>query len=286
MKKRLIPLLILFTALLSLNACQEFDADIDLPLGEKSLVMSAFLSPEDTLIRVWAFYTVPTIGKSDQENNYVADGLVTISDGITTDTLYFDYESRSYFLMMNEYPIEGGKSYTIRVKDTEGRIASAICTVPETGLLNFDYQVDSVVHANGTVNYIFRMEWDDVPGQIRYYRTDAELMYMTEDTTREIYEFFDEELKPSVRELHKGSGTGGRMSITYTSTAIPPAVFKLFNLMLYNTDENYYLFHLNNNGLNINFLPIYEPTENYTNVKGGLGILGAYNNMNHTYINN
>ena len=163
----------LFSCLiLTVISCQTIVEGVDLPYQER-LVITSFISPQDTIIEVKVSKTTPTTGKFyynkpregfDQEGNYLPLEGVTIemSDGQRTvnvplsEIVYpknlspdpkkqgqIEYAKRKgYFLKTKDFPIVAGKSYNLIAKAPNLPTATASCNIPLRKLTASDYQIN------------------------------------------------------------------------------------------------------------------------------------------------
>ena len=162
----------LFSCLiLTVMSCQTIVEGVDLPYQER-LVITSFISPQDTIIEVKVSKTTPTTGKFyynkpregfDQEGNYLPLEGVTIemSDGQRTVNVplseitypkqlssdpkkqgQIEYAKRKgYFLKTKDFPIVAGKSYSLIAKAPNLPTATALCNIPLRKLTTSDYQI-------------------------------------------------------------------------------------------------------------------------------------------------
>ena len=193
--RKLKYILIVFTFIIT--ACQDYESDINIKPAEPQLVLSAFLSPRDTITYVYLNQTTPTLGDSDQDP-FVRDAIIILSDGSFSDTLQFDSMNDSYSTYRS---IESDKTYTITAL-YDGKKAVGTCTVLPESPVDFRYTVDSVIN-NDQIKYIVYYEWTDSSLSIAqtYYRTDVELQYIE---LGEIYNFGAQNLKPNKPNIQKG----------------------------------------------------------------------------------
>jgi hypothetical protein len=200
--------------------------------------------------------------------------VVYITDGVDTFYLNYNFNSQAYTSLDKLKP---ETKYTIKATCPDGRWAEATCSTLADVPLDFEYTIDSVV-SGGSVKYTVNITWIDSANYSQsYYRVDAELSYLLIDTVNQIYNFIQEELSPSVKEVMPGAGFNKMMSIQYKSNLAPRHTSKFLTLHLLTVDEDYYKFELmkkNNNG----GFPNYEFTELYSNVKNGFGIIATYHN--------
>lgn len=254
------------------SACEELESDIDIKPGESKLVLSAYLTPSDSVIKLQLNQTIPLLGEGKDPN--VVGALVTMSDGSTVDTFIYNADE-----MMYQLPkiVEAGKTYTIKAVALDGRWVEASTTIPAQANLDFDYTIDSVVTTD-KIEYIVNMQWTDVSTSNKvYYRTDAELYYVIIDTLTGTFQFITKELGSSTSELMLPAGTGQTMRMVYKSEKEARNIMKFLELHLLMADEEYYKFELAKKN-NYSGFPNYEYTRLYSNVKNGFGIVASYNN--------
>lgn len=266
--KRLIYILTLISFVYT--ACEEYDADIDIPTSEPKLVLTAFLSPRDTETYIFVNKTLPTLGNSENQDPFLSNATVILSDGVFFDTVQYNNDAQCY---ITKRIVESGKTYN--VKAIYGDLqAEANCTVLTEQVLDFNYTLDSIVQ-NGFVKYIVKLEWNDSVATIpqTYYRTDVELQYFVLDT---IFNFGSQNLITKSAKTMRGTGFNTDMSIVYESTFVPRNSIKFIDMHLFMVDEDYYKFEISDKG-NSSFIN-YESKNVYSNVKGGLGIVASYNN--------
>jgi hypothetical protein len=266
--RRLICILTLLSIVFT--ACEEYEADIEIPAAETKLVLTAFLSPRDTETYIFLYKTSPTLGGSENQDPAVKNARVVLSDGIYFDTLSYNLDAQCY---VTRRIIESSKTYKVQAIYGELK-AEAICTVLPEVPLDFNYTIDSVVQ-NDLIKYIVKLNWKDSVANISqtYYRSDVELQYFVLDT---VFNFGSQNMKASTPKTVKGTGYNTGMSIVYESTFIPRNSIKFIDMHLFMVDEDYYKFEISEKG-NSGFIN-YEVQSIYSNVKGGLGIVASYNN--------
>lgn len=254
------------------TSCNEYDSDISINEGQPKLVLNAFISPTDTLVRVYLTQTVPTLGTSSDPNVY--DAVIVITDGTNTDTMQFNFGENVYTSTIQILP---STTYTFNAKTPDGRWVEATCTTLPDIPLEYTYILDSVVNGN-KVTYSVTINWKDSTSIAKtYYKTDAELMYLVIDTINQTYNFVQEQLIPNKLETMAGAGFNQPMSIVYKSNAEARNVMKFMEIHLLMVDEEYYKFDLAKEN-SIGGFPNFEYSKIYTNVKNGLGIVASYNN--------
>lgn len=264
--------LILILGSLFLASCEEIDSDIDIKAGESKLVMSGFISPSDTAVRIYLNQSQPMIGPQLDPN--VRNAVVTLSDGINVDTLFYFDEEQVYYL---DKQVQSNTTYTVRAELPDGRWVEATCTTLEERSIDFSYSIDTAIK-NNKIEYTVTMDWiDNTTGGNVYYRTDAEMYYLIIDTLTQVYQFITTELEPNVSEVNKGAGFNQPMQVVYKSNLEVRNIEKYLELHLIMIDEEYYKFEQTKKN-NYSGIGTYDYTKMYSNVKNGLGIVASYHN--------
>ncbi|WP_077923740.1 DUF4249 domain-containing protein [Spirosoma sp. 209] len=273
--------------------------------GEK-LVVTCFISPQDTVLVALVTRSLPVLGTADPilTPTSVRDATVTLSDGSQTITMTstigrlpliaYDYRADA-----REMPIIVGKTYTLTVSVPDGRQVTARCTVP--GPVPIDQVVldSSITNEFGltTKNYHARLRWRDPAGQPNYYRVagDNEYTYRSQyvptpggpvkDTlikTRSGWTFNNGSTTTDIgRDGQEIVSQRARLAIAYSWINGQQQVSRPtgpINAYLLSVDENYYRYHDSVERQNeVGGNPFAEPVPIQTNVQGGLGCFGAYN---------
>ncbi len=254
------------------SACEELESDIDIKPGESKLVLNAYLTPNDSVVKVHLTQTIPLLGEGIDPN--INNAIITITDGTTTDTFY--YETNEMLYLLNK-TLESDKTYTIKAVTMDGRWVEASTTIPKQANLDFTYNIDSII-TNDKIEYIVTLDWTDVNvNENVYYRTDAELYYVIIDTLTGNFQLITKELLSNTSEIMKPVGNGQNMRIVYKSDKELRNIMKYLELHMLMVDEEYYRFELEKKN-NYSGFPNYEYTRLYSNVRNGFGIVASYNN--------
>jgi hypothetical protein len=266
-------------------SCEKDVKNIKLLQGESKLVVTSFISPQDTFLRVSVVKSVPAIGKSSLSSDNMRDATVRMSDGSNWVNLLYNEEQRAFLADARSLPVIPGNTYFLEVTDTEGRKAEASCTVPVNQDISLAIAIDSAKAQYGDyMEYFMTMKWQDTPVEINYYRIFAEISTNHETTGTTYYQpvYFED----SYNNINLYTDTrldGARFSSMKGSIYKPsyspqnPVVTTLHGYLL-NTDEHYYRYHQSlNNSFNVDGNPFAEPVLIYSNVQGGLGAFGSYN---------
>lgn len=157
-------------------ACQKEVTSIKLPESDSKLVVTSFISPQDTAVHVRITRSVPTIGYVQAVGVPVVDAMVRISNDTQTASLEFNDTTGTYFAETAYFPITAGTTYTLRVTTPDGGQAEATCTVPAALDLPLTITLDSAsVSYNTQKEYNLRIGWPDPAGETNYYRVAGEV---------------------------------------------------------------------------------------------------------------
>ncbi len=188
----LLPFLSLF-----LFSCDSLRNEVDpnrLNKEAAKLVVTGFISPQDTVLAVQVNRSVPVLGQSNAIRD-VANATVTIRDGSQSVTLRYavNYNRQNvnlYWASAGSFPIVAGKTYTLTVETPEGQKVTGQCTVPARAPIP-ELQLDSAVVSRGFASfgtisgalyskeYTVRARWFDIKGQRNYYRVAGLFQYAT-----------------------------------------------------------------------------------------------------------
>lgn len=284
LRKKLRPLFkpetLAFWALLTLviSGCTT-DSEIVLPAATPKLVVNSFISPEAKRVEVSVSSSVALISpENNGQIKVITDALVWLSDG--TDSVQLAYNDSSLYVS-SALAILPGKRYSLRASTPSGYSVSAFCTVPVKINQSLTGRIDSASTGTqaDTGNYALELRWQDLPGEGDFYRvegiSEARIVGSTGTMLRhKALTFLDE---PQTKD----AGSDGR-SWQLTTETIPDyreeqrnGTLRKIKGYLYTTDFAYYEFHrtLYHYQLSNDFT---DPVKIYSNVKGGLGIFGAY----------
>ncbi|MBD2699719.1 DUF4249 domain-containing protein [Spirosoma sp. BT702] len=300
---------LIYIALIGLIAsCDSLRQEVE-PKGltqqSEKLVVSCFISPQDTVLTVLLSRSSPVLGPSN-EFAYVYGATVTLSDGVKTVTLRdstpkigFGGSKLFYRIRASELPIVAGKTYTLKASAFGVSEVTATCTVPVPVALE-QVLIDSALNtdfSDGRKNYSVRLRWRDAAGQANFYRIAGNNEYPQRFTFRPspnapprdtlvLYTsswYFDNgylltdlgrDGQEMISERARLASTSTFNNGVWTYTA-PSGKLEAY---LLNVDENYYRYHdaiERQNQVRDN--PFAEPVLISSNIQGGFGCFGAYN---------
>lgn len=286
-----------------LSSCQKDATNVKLPPAKVQLVIHCFISPQDTLVKVYVSESTPIFGYKRQNNGFniqsLPDAKVQISHNGTVYDLKFSSNDEAYIIDTSILKIVAGETYDL--KATRGNeSASASCTVPAS--LPFDVKLDKYVTKydidpftkDTFYSYRIQTSLTDLGTEHDYYRVNIgcnslswSYLYdqMGNKVDSQLSTFFNEGYFENTEEEFISDEEGNGKAYIQNSTVSlgsnmggskPIPTELLLGIM--HTDKNYYLFHtsafahMNNQGN-----PFAEPSLIYTNIQGGLGIFAAYN---------
>jgi hypothetical protein len=276
MKRALYTLIVSVLATISFISCEKEVNNIKYPEYKPKWNISGYLSPDNRKSRIIISMSLRNYGNPWQFDD-MGKPEVTISDG--TNLLDIDSTQMREGIKTSDFPIEEGKTYTLKVTSDKGFNAEASCTVPLRG--NFDLGIDTTITRYMYQDSILLLfvhpdfYFTDTKGVDNYYMILCEKIVYSPDN------------KPSmsVNEVYMGQNQyfndkgidGLRSKISIETTGIPKTADSSFlKIFLLNTDKTYYDFKKSLEKYNSGENPFTEPSPVYSNIKNGLGIFAAY----------
>lgn len=253
---------------LGFSACEK-DADVELPVVESKLVISSFISPEDTIVKVGVTISQPLYNNSNS-NQYsaVSYATVQITNGTTVQTMAYNADKNYYFVSAAIFPITVGTTYNLTVSTPDGKNANASTSIPAQNA-TLIYTAEAVNNQSNGDTYAFRTEWNDIPGAEDYYR----LVYYD----RFVYDFdtiYQEAFSNNFSDKDKDGTT---MKEQFEIYAYSGAGFSNGELHLIHASKEYYLYHKKLTEAAFSGGPFSEPVQMYSNINGGYGVFAGYN---------
>jgi hypothetical protein len=287
MKK--IAFLSILTIISLLFACEQEVANVKLPPNPSKLVVTSFISPQDSILWVKIVQSVPVLGVRNTSNEYLEGLSVTMSDGAREVSLSRVNRSDTFAILSERLLIVAGQTYFLKVQAVDGRQAEASCTVPEAFPSTPEIELDSTIEQGGRyVSYNMRMSWEDIAGSTNYYRVAGEI--------RRVYRYSNNRGAVNWQPLYWDSGTsniyisdakldGNRLiSPKGMMGGNPPGgsgqemTSSILYAYLLHTDYHYYQYHRSVYKAEISQdNPFAEPVLVYSNIQGGLGVFAAFN---------
>jgi hypothetical protein len=266
-------------------SCNSFVTEVDpsqLPSTDSKLVLSCYISPQDTVIAAKVTETKTVISTGGTRAD-ITNATVKISDGTKTVQLVYDNNLLYYRALPSQMPIEVGKTYTMTVSTPDGRSVSAKSTVPSPISIK-EIKVDSgtsvtirKLNAQEVKEYYFKLIWQDVAGSADYYRGFGFVQGIFKDRNNSSAQRTDGVDFTSTDDKNS-DGQLLALSVTYQPARnATQATIQKLTVGLFHSDIHYFNYHESLRKQRGNSNPFAEPVLLYTNVEGGFGCFGAYN---------
>lgn len=258
----------------------ETNADVDLPEVPPKLVLSCFLTPQDTLIQVRVTKSRPIFQVSQQDVDApVTDATVRIFGNSGSVLLNYDASLERYTVPASQFPIISGSEYRIEVSAPQVDGVSATTTIPGPAPADFDmtmtYSVDSTNMYNWRYALGVHTSFTDMPGSGDLYRLSGKLLIYqpsTADTASRTFrsDFYNDVNGDGVFITNDGSpqfftsapALGGDRPVALVT-------------YLMRCSYEYYTYHVALSNYSEGGDPFSEPTLMYSNVNGGYGIFAG-----------
>ncbi|MGV3502945.1 MAG: DUF4249 domain-containing protein [Adhaeribacter sp.] len=283
---------LLLLAALGFQAC-ETDITRDVKISTTpDLVVTSFISPQDTALEVHVTKSRPVVGQViTPDAALVTNATVRISQGGQSVLLTYHPERRLYRAKASLLPVQAGQTYTLSVTTPDHYAVSGTCTVPlTTGItvtdLAHSVRKQSWWDGNEYDEHVLTFKWQDVPGRENFYHPAAEREYQDPNPNGQL----------RLRDAMHGEGKvyfsdQNKDGLVFTASRsysiLPgqpdprPADLHLYLAV---TDRAYYLYHQSlDQHEDTNGNPFAEPVLIYSNVTGGLGVFAAYNQIKASY---
>jgi hypothetical protein len=275
-------LLILSMALLSCDP----GVDIENISPGKLLAVSCFIGPQDTVFTAYVFRGSPMRSTVNTDSAAVKDALVTISDGLSFDTLYLTYvihpnngrKRYRYEGKKKNVTVTTNSTYFLDVQTSSGDHVTSSCVIPPIAGIPI---IDGVRENDG---YKFSVSWDN-PRLYEYFTLllDAEGTYEITTPagtfTYDIRAYFS---TPVDFPSNAQAGSNLYEGIVFNAYR---AENPLLRVTVRHIDEDTYRYfksfqryeQWNTNNTGNVFPNLQELPMIYSNIQGGAGIFGGYN---------
>lgn len=255
---------------LLITGCEQ-DANIDVPQSTPKLVVTCFISPEDSMITV-------QVGKSrslfsNQNTPFdPANARVIISNGITDVAVPYNIDKSLFEIeQAAAFAIHPGASYKLKCSYPDLPSVEAQCTVPAEKVIAMNLSIDS----SSSFEHFLTVHFNDLPGIKNYYRTLAFYSYSDTNYFGGGDTSYNEALVDDAKNLFNDvNNDGGQYSTVFNYFTKGNGPDTLETVLL-TCSEEYYKFHysLYNYGYDN---PFSEASPIYTNIANGLGVFAAY----------
>lgn len=274
-------IIILSIVLFLFSSCER-DADIPLPKSEPKMALTCFLSPDSPikvlLVKVNPIYNT----KLPEYPDFIENATVYMTDGVDTVLLTLEPTQKSYYEdLTSKLKITGGKRYWVWANAPGLPTVSASTTIPKQYIKDSDLSSQFIAYTQGSDSaYQIQVSWKDIPQTRNYYRLQPWLI----DSNLSSIGFNDYLLSYSsnreyVSDLDKDGQILDFVNESYTFYGNDPDRNQITTrtLLVYflTTSEEYYKYHLsllNYSGDS----PFVNPSNRYTNIKGGFGVFAGF----------
>jgi hypothetical protein len=136
MKSRFNLFIYISLGALFMVSCEQ-DALVDPPAFEKKPAIMCLMSPQSSMIEASLVYTKPYYGLQKDENEYISDALIVITEEATgvVDTMY-NYAPGMYAMNIGRITLKEKNWYQMVVRLSDGKSFSARSQVPPKADLN------------------------------------------------------------------------------------------------------------------------------------------------------
>jgi len=288
--------LVLFVALLLFTSCEDFfvseATNVKIPGSEPQLVVYSFISPQDTMIRVMVYRSIPnTMDPRNVPPVFENAHVHLAKKGNAFTQLSYDKDLMAFVINAEDFSVEAGNEYILRVETFSGETVEAECYVP-------GFEVDTVILFEPTQSIdqwgSFRtiIQWEVHPtssARERYFRTGAFVkgwevfenqhqipIYATPfylDRGQEYFKQTDDDAR-----IFRATNWGFINLSGGTGNFHNNRIDSIYAFVL-QTDYNYFQFHqsVENYFYFDDDFPFSEAVHIYSNIQGGLGVFGGYN---------
>lgn len=258
----------------------ETNANVDLPEVPPKLVLSCFLTPQDTLIVVRVTKSRPVFQVSQQDVDApVTDATVRIFGNSGSVQLNYDATLERYTVPASQFPIISGNEYRIEVSAPQVEGVSATTSIPGPAPADFDMTMTYTIDSTDMYNWLYSLDvhtsFTDLPGGGDLYRLTGKLLiyqpFATDTASRSFgSEFYNDANGDGVFVTHEGSP---QFSVTAPAYGGDHPVALVTYLV--RCSYEYYTYHVALSNYNEGGDPFSEPTLMYSNVNGGYGIFAG-----------
>ena len=274
MRHRSSIFILLLIFLFSGSGCEKYISYVNSPEFVQKLVVTSFISPSDTVSRIFVSSNQPLYSFSEKLAD-PGDLSGTISDGTTEIEL--DTTSFGLSFSHDKMPVTPGKTYTLKISSTKGLYAEAKATVPQKReiLIKVDTISQDVYEYMPGVEMVVNFELTDYPDEKNYYNVIGKFSgYEPADDSGGNFSY------PIYRfEYIDDIKAGGDNRIRLDSWIIPAIInydSAFITVYLMNTERSYYLYHTTLRNFDYGDNPFSEARPVYSNIEGGLGIFTSY----------
>lgn len=250
----------LFILLLIMHSCEK-DANIDLPVVENKLVVTCFISPQDSVIKVRVSQSQPLYNNPDVYKFLpVTDATVVLSSASASITIPYNTQLERYTISAALFKVQVGGSYRLSVSTPDGKFVQAFTSIPD---FNSSFTLSVTKDQTKINTYFLHALWQDPAGIKNYYQLDLG-QYVGQD-----FSSYEATL------IKDDEGEGQVLRRDWEIIRDPNSADTLYESLHVLTPELYeYMDRLDKTFTGID--PFSEPVPMYTNIEGGFGVFGGH----------
>lgn len=254
--------------ILAITACRK-EVKLKLPEASSKPVVFAYISPDDTIIKVKVTRSMPLFEPFNETNfEPYPNAKVWLSGSHKEVQLTFNSATGQYEIKRTDFAIQYGMKYKLKVSLQNGQTAEAETMVPlktvKITKASFAYQTMST----GTLVNVFVSYEDDPATFNRYCIHVNNIDTVGADTTFNGMDFREFSILPEVQ----GGEQQLKLSL-YDSISVKRAIG--FDCYLLNCSQEYASFYTSISSYS-GGNPFSEPMPIYSNVLNGYGVFAAY----------
>jgi hypothetical protein len=250
-------------------SCEEWAVESPVKKLQDLIVVNSMISPQDSLLTVY-ISRGEDLGKTVKlDSLLIKNAKVFISDGTNQEELSFNSKNKRYEAIPRKLKITESKKYNLEVKYLS-KILTASCIVPP--------KVENLT-VNGEIindDYALSTRWNDTDDDRNIYLLSS-LVTNKSNTILTTVNWDDQSLLENKIITSRSKNT-----LIYTGTirSFKSIKYERIIIKVSSIDTNYEQYILRQSSINADegiFDGFIEPQLNYTNVKGGAGVFGAFN---------
>lgn len=240
------------------------------------LVVACFISPQDTVLTAKVARSRPLLDNDPTRGVAMTDAVVQLSNRQRTVQLVYDGGLGYYQAESRALPIIAGETYHLTVRSTDGQQVTASIVIPTAVPIRSVF-ID-VSQRGNSLQLLTRVSWQDPVGTPDFYQLRGQARYTLANQpdsvgTQPVF------LADNTSGFFTDSGADGLL-LTSTPGYIDNLLGTSLTMSLWHLDAAYYHYHQalalqqSTDGN-----PFAEPVPIPTNIQGGLGCFGAYNQV-------
>lgn len=250
-------------------ACEEWQVESPIQNLRELIVVNSMISPQDSLLTVYVSRG-EDLGKTVRiDSLIIKNAKVFISDGINQEELFFNPNNKRYEAIPKKVKIIENKTYNLEVI-YGAKILKASCTVPK--------KVENLRVEGKLINddYALSTRWEDLDDEKNFYLLSSSVTNKANTISTTI----DWDNKSLSENRIITSRAKNILIYTGIIRFFKSNKYEKIKVKVSSIDSNYEQYILKQSSIKSDggiFDGFIEPKLNYTNIKSGAGIFGAFN---------